>query len=218
MEETKTQTVTEFFKQNKYIIVTDALSKDLASFIYNYFQNKRKVAEHLFKTDFLSSEDQSWGYWNDPQIPNTYSHYADLAMETISVRIVPIMKQVTGIDLLPSYTYARIYKYGDVLHRHKDRPSCEISCTINLGGDSWPIYLDATGDESKEGIKVDLTPGDMLVYKGCEVDHWREPFGGYEIGQVFCHYVDSEGPYAKEHHLDNKAMIGLPAVYRGVKK
>jgi hypothetical protein len=25
-----------------------------------------------------------------------------------------------------------------------------------------------------KGIKVDLKPGDMLVYSGCELEHWRE--------------------------------------------
>ena len=33
-------------------------------------------------------------------------------------------------------------KGDDILERHKDRFSCEISTTLmNLGGDPWPIYL-----------------------------------------------------------------------------
>ena len=70
-----------------------------------------------------------------------------------------------------AYSYARIYKNGDVLARHKDRYSCEISTTLNLGGDSWPIYLDPTGKQGQAGIKVDLEPGDMLIYSGCELEH-----------------------------------------------
>ena len=54
------------------------------------------------------------------------------------------MEKLTGLKLYPAYTYARIYKKGDdVLKRHKDRFSCEISTTMNLGGDDWPIYLRA---------------------------------------------------------------------------
>ena len=54
----------------------------------------------------------------------------------------PDMEKATGLKLYPAYTYARIYKKGDELKRHKDRFSCEISTTMNLGGDDWPIYLE----------------------------------------------------------------------------
>ena len=43
-----------------------------------------------------------------------------------------------------------------ILKRHKDRFSCEISTTMNLGGDDWPIYLEPSGETGKKGIKVDL--------------------------------------------------------------
>ena len=39
------------------------------------------------------------------------------------------------------------------LKRHKDRFSCEISTTMNLGGDPWPIYLEPSGEVGKKGIK-----------------------------------------------------------------
>ena len=76
------------------------------------------------------------------QIPNTYSQYGNIAMETLMLKCQPEMEKVTGLKLYPAYTYARIYKKGDVLKRHKDRFSCEISTTMNLGGDDWPIYLE----------------------------------------------------------------------------
>ena len=72
----------------------------------------------------------------DEQIPNTYSQYSNIAMETLMLmKCQPEMEKVTGLKLYPAYTYARIYKKGDVLKRHKDRFSCEISTTMNLGGD-----------------------------------------------------------------------------------
>jgi hypothetical protein len=83
------------------------------------------------------------GYYEaeNQQIPNTYSCYSDIAMETLLLKCQPVMEKITGLQLYPSYTYARIYKKGDELKRHKDRFSCEISTTMNLGGDPWPIYL-----------------------------------------------------------------------------
>ncbi len=90
-------------------------------------------------------------------------------METLLQEVKPVMEKHTGLKLSETYSYARIYKNGDVLARHKDRYSCEISTTLNLGGDPWPIYLDPTGKTGQAGIKVDLKPGDMLIYSGCDL-------------------------------------------------
>ena len=158
------------------------------------------------------------------QVPNTYSHYADMVMETLLMKVLPKMQQETGLQLIPTYSYARIYKRGDILRRHKDRPSCEISTTLNLGGNPWPIFIDGTGannviDEYKnivkpgapEGTKVLLDVGDMLVYSGCELEHWREPFDGDICGQVFLHYNHVNGPFAEKNKFDGRPMLGLPS-------
>ena len=200
----------EQFNQNNYLVAKQAISKEVASLAYHYIQNKRSVASFLLDNKYLSPFDKSWGTWKDAQIPDTYSHYGDVLMETLMSRVLPLMKEVTGLSLIPCYTYTRIYKYGDVLHRHKDRASCEISCTMNLGGDDWPIYLDPTGEEGNEGIKVDLDPGDMLVYRGVVLEHWREPFQGHDCGQVFMHYNDKNGEYGESNLFDKRPMLGLP--------
>jgi len=133
------------------------------------------------------------------------------------MRTLPIMEKKTGLKLNPTYSYARIYKPGDILHRHKDRFSCEISTTLNLGGDSWPIYLDPTGKIGQAGIKVELDPGDMLIYSGCDLEHWREEFKGENCAQVFLHYNKSGSKKAKENYLDRRALIGLPSWFIGAK-
>lgn len=214
MKKKNKEPISKFFKDNNYIVVTGAVPSDLSSFLFAYFKNKRTVCKYLHDNKEISPYDYSWGTWADQMIPDTYSHYGDVAMETLMVRMMPVIKTVTNIEVIPTYTYARIYKYGDILHRHKDRPSCEISCTINLGGDKWPIYLEPSGEVEKEGIQVNLNPGDMLVYQGCIVEHWREMFQGEECGQVFCHYVDAKGPYVKDHAYDSRPMIGLPQYTR----
>lgn len=210
----KNKNTENFFEKNNYVVVREAISSELASFIYIYFQNKRAVAQVLQDTKFISPFDDTWGTWKDEQIPNTYSHYADLVMETLMTRVMPIMKKETNMSLVPCYTYARIYKFGDELHRHKDRPSCEISCTMNLGGDNWPIKLEPSGEVGKEGVTVNLNPGDMLVYKGTLLEHWREPFQGYDCGQVFMHYNDENGPFGKSNQFDTRPMLGLPSLFK----
>ena len=120
------------------------------------------------------------------------------------------MEKTTGLKLNPAYTYARIYKKGDILKRHKDRFSCEISTTMNLGGNDWPIYLEPSGEKNKKGIKVDLKPGDMLVYRGCDLEHWREKFKGKCNVQVFLHYNNTKTRFAKDNIFDRRKHLGLP--------
>jgi len=128
------------FKIKKYSVIKNVISKELSLFIYNYFLMKREVAKTLFKTKYISPFETMFGVWTDKQVPNTYSHYSDIVMETLLLKLQPIMEKTTELKLIPNYSYARIYKKGDVLKRHKDRFSCEISTTLNLGGDTWQIY------------------------------------------------------------------------------
>jgi len=206
------------FKKDKYQVIKGAISKELADFCYQYFLNKRAVARHLFDEKYISQFTQYFGVWNDPQIPETYSHYADIVMETLLQKVKPVMEKHIGLKLSETYSYARIYKKGDILARHKDRYSCEISTTLNLGGDLWPIYLDPTGKTSQAGIKVNLESGDMLMYSGCDLEHWREEFTGKDCGQVFLHYNKKGTKIAKENQFDKRPFIGLPAFYKAVKK
>ena len=200
--------------KNNYKVIKQAISKELADFVYSYFLTKRQVARTFFDDRYISPFNNDWGVWNDPQVPETYSHYSDIAMETLLERLTEPMSKETGLNLIPTYSYARIYKKGDVLKRHKDRYSCEVSMTMNLGGDSWPIYLEPSGETDKEGVKIDLEPGDALIYRGCEVEHWREAFEGENCGQVFLHYNDASGENAEENRYDTRPFLGLPSWFK----
>ena len=190
------------FKKNKYTVIKQAISKDLAAFVANYFLMQKQVYDTCRATRYISPFENIIGHYEgrDEQIPETYSQYSNIAMETLLLKCQPGMEKATGLKLYPAYTYARIYKKGDGLKRHKDRFSCEISTTMNLAGDDWPIYLEPNPkkggvkpgvgyvSDNTKGIKVDLKPGDMLVYSGCELEHWRNKFKGKECVQVFLHY------------------------------
>ena len=210
------------FKTKKYQVIKNAISYELANFLYNYFMLKRDAVKFMYENN-IHSQTSILGTWSDHKIPNTYSCYGDFAMETLMMKVMPVMIKETGLDLVPTYSYARIYKKGDILKRHKDRPSCEISTTLNLGGDSWPIFIDPTGsdnviDEYKnihkpnapKGIKVDLEIGDMLIYEGCKLEHWREPFEGDNCGQVFLHYNNVNGQFKNKNIFDGRLKLGIP--------
>ena len=212
------------FRVNRYQVIKQAVSYELANFIFNYFLLKRDAVDWMYKNNIIY-DNGMFGTWTDRQIPNTYSHYADNVMETLMMKVLPVMKKETGLQLIPTYSYARLYKKGDILKRHKDRPSCEISTTLHLGGDPWPIFIDGTGadnviDEYKnihkpnapEGTKVLLEVGDMLMYSGCELEHWREPLEGDICGQVFLHYNYVHGPFATKNKFDGRPILGIPSI------
>ncbi len=211
------------FKEKKYIVIRKAISFELANFAFNYLLLKREAVAWMHQNNYISKFTPGFGTWEDKQIPNTFSCYSDFFMETLMMKVLPIMQQRTDMNLIPCYTYTRIYKKGDILKRHSDRPSCEISTTLHLGGDPWPIFLDPTGqktviDEHKQihkpnapkGIPVDLEVGDMLVYSGCELEHWREPFEGDNCAQVFLHYNNIDGPFGTQNKFDKRPLLGIP--------
>jgi len=211
------------FTEKKYQVIKNAINYDLANFIFNYFLLKKDAVQYMYENNIIHDTGML-GTWKDEQIPNTFSCYADMVMETLLVKMLPVMKEHTGLDLITTYSYARAYKRGDKLRRHKDRPSCEISCTLNLGGNPWPIFIDGTGansviDEYKEihkpdapkGTEVLLDVGDMLMYSGCELEHWREPFEGDICGQVFLHYNHVNGQFAEKNKFDGRPLLGLPS-------
>lgn len=201
------------FNKNNYVVIKKAIPKELAVFCYNYFKLKRHVF-HLISNSNLKDQILIYGIWGetkDQQVSNTYCHYSDLVMETLLMKLQSLMEEQTKLKLYPSYSYARIYKKGDELKRHKDRLSCEISTTLFLGGDEWPIFLEPSGKINKKGIKINLKIGDMLIYKGCKLEHWREIFEGNECAQVFLHYNTKKNI---KNLFDMRPHLGLPDVFK----
>lgn len=122
--------------------------------------------------------------------------------------MLPTIQKVVGIDLLPAYACARIYYPGAVMKRHLDRPSCEYSATmcIDRKGDGWPIWVET---KDKVSVPIYQKPGDMLIYKGTEVPHWRNKYTeGTEQIQVFLHFVNANGPY-RQYAYDGRPSLGL---------
>ena len=140
--------------------------------------------------------------------PSTQSHgrYADAMGETLLIKLHSLMRQVAGAALEPCYSYLRIYRQGAVLHKHIDRASCEVSASMTLGFKAlhqWPLWLEADG----EPRALELAPGDLLVYSGADLPHWRERFDGQHWVQLFLHYVRSDGPYAN-YRFDGRDQLG----------
>lgn len=138
----------------------------------------------------------AYGVGADEQVSGSYGvGHGEFACETLLESLWPVIEDAVGEELIPTYSYARLYVNGNTLEKHTDRPSCEVSLTLQLGRShhySWPIYM---GDR-----RYDLAEGDAVVYSGCDVDHWRDKCDGppdYYSGQVFLHYVRAKGRYAE---------------------
>ena len=211
------------FKTKKYQVIKGVLPEQMANFIFNYMMLQRDAVDWMLKHNKINPFNPMIGTRTDKQVPGAYSKYGDWVMETLLQYMRPIMKAKTGMDLIPTYSYTRLYEKGNILHRHKDRPSCEVSTTLYLGGDPWPIFIDPTGadnimDERKniikpgapKGIRIDLKVGDMLIYSGCDLEHWREPFEGTVCSQVFLHYNHANGPFAQTNIFDKRPILGIP--------
>jgi predicted 2-oxoglutarate/Fe(II)-dependent dioxygenase YbiX len=165
--------------------------------------------------------------WFDPQCPTSKSIRDSVTFDKLLVDLLPHFEAASGLNLLPTYAYARWYEPGEVLKIHRDRPSCEVSATLTLGfeGDVWPIYMGSPSDEPTEYRRVDesknivhaknvgkikMDVGDAVLYRGCEMYHWRDEYSeGKWQAQVFLHYVDANGPHA-EWIYDKRGKLNLP--------
>lgn len=177
----KNQKPINILDQHGAFLCKDVVSKEMREFITHAMLRKHTIE----------------GRQGDEQIPNALTLIEhELFLETLHEQIWPKLEYILGEELLPTYSYSRLYSNGDVLKKHKDRPACEVSITVQLGRShnyAWPFYAGP--------YRYDLAEGDGVVYKGCDVEHWRDKCDGpkdYYSGQVFFHFVKKNGKYAGE--------------------
>jgi hypothetical protein len=210
---------TDFFKNNSYVVIKNFLPETLTNLYYAYTKKRclfldEKMGPHLHKSYVETIDgfrgDKDCGY-------SSYNFYADALTETICEGTLTELQTHTGIELVPTYGFLRMYQKGDTLPYHIDRKSCEISTSICIGHDisnvdknvypnyNWPIFL-----ENKKGqkITISLNTGDMLIYKGCDLFHWRDAFLGNNHVQCFLHY--NEKTSLENNIFDNRKSLGLP--------
>jgi predicted 2-oxoglutarate/Fe(II)-dependent dioxygenase YbiX len=140
----------------------------------------------------------------DEQAPYSRAAYDYKPALELLCELTPKISNFTGLTVLPTYSYIRVYQTGDDLKKHSDRDSCEISITLNLNGDcDWPFHVERPDGSIASLI---MQPGDAILYLGCKATHWRDTIPGSKCVQVFLHYVDSNGPKSSSYF--DKAGIG----------
>jgi len=172
----------------KYKLIKNLLTKEEVNLLRSYTKIRHRTNSDSF--DFNQSNTFDTMFYGDP------------VMEALMLQKQKILEIETNLELLPTYAFWRMYTSFADLKKHKDRPSCEISVTIQLGSDGtpWPIYM--------KDKPILLEDGDGVIYKGCEIEHSREEFQGDWHSQVFLHYVDKNGKNT-EWVKDKRPFWGL---------
>lgn len=180
-----------------YIKIENLIDAQTIAVVSQYFENK--INRREWKEEPIDPRDSSkLGYYSDPLI------------EVLLKACLPALEQETGLELEPTYSFSRVYQGGEELKPHTDRPSCEISVTVNVActrDQPWPIWMQY---KELDPAKCILNPGDAVVYKGCEVTHWRRALENGKINpQFMLHYVVKNGSNAA-YKFDKRLALGLP--------
>jgi hypothetical protein len=186
------------FSKNGFEVVKNVLDQQSLKLLTTQFQMIKDVA---FYTENVTNPFR----YCDEQVSQCFAVYGAYIFDSLSLVLQDKISRVVGLNLTPTYSYARIYYKGSTLEKHTDRESCEYSTTICLSStDDWPFCIKSKNGETHEII---LHPGDMCIYSGCELEHWRNEFMGERVMQCFLHYVDKNGPN-KEFEFDKRPMLG----------
>ncbi|OGV25966.1 MAG: hypothetical protein A3F18_01870 [Legionellales bacterium RIFCSPHIGHO2_12_FULL_37_14] len=187
--------------KNNYIILKQAVAPEICDLIAEYARLQASVKPKIHKR-------------GDP-LAYIHRAYADPLMETLLLRLTPKVEEALQCELWPTLSFYYTYAKGNELNKHKDRSSCEFVAGLYIAADpqftqnegSWPLCLDLEGKEEK----IALNSGDLVIFKGHEVLHWREKFTGQWCVSAIFGYVDKNGPFAFQK-FDQRKSIGLPHI------
>ncbi len=171
-----------------YEVCPGMMSKDILALAWRYYLSYTGLA----------------GYYTVKPGLNAMDRYADALGEAMLPTVQTRIEQTTGLKLLPTYSFARIYTTESRLHKHVDRGACEVSATMTVGyrnvAELWPILVESEG----VAVPLALDVGDALIYRGMTLPHWREPLPSGLWCQLFFHFVEAGGE-----------MVGLALDGRG---
>lgn len=187
------------FENNGYTVLRNVINPHLLEYIAKQIKLTEKILcyeKNVKPSDYMFS---------DTQTTTSFAYYSSLTTETLLELLQEKIEETVNRKLFPCYSYLRIYYQNSILNKHTDRISCEYSATIciTIDKEPWDIWFET---KNNENIKISLEPGDLIVYKGTELQHWRNLYENKEQIQVFLHYVDQNGEYS-EYKYDKRPML-----------
>lgn len=128
--------------------------------------------------------------------PHRWVLHNDPAARTLHAPLAPLVSQVAGEPLKPSFTYLIKYLAGASLEAHRDREQCAVTAVLQVdfdpepaGATPWPLlFATPSGPE-----QVVLAFGDLVVFRGTAIEHYREPLtcGRSSTNLAFCFVPES---------------------------
>jgi hypothetical protein len=129
--------------------------------------------------------------------------------------LTPIIGELLGREVLPSYNYFRIYRQGDVCRIHSDRPASQHGLSLTLDysdGEVWDLQVGKKRTEtlypladdfgSDEYASIGMQVGDAVLYQASHYPHGRmTPNPNGWSAHLFLFFVDRDGPY-RDHAFD----------------
>ena len=137
------------------------------------------------------------------------AQYSSIIGENLLIYFTKIYSQISGKNLIPTYSFFRKYTKTNLLKKHTDRPSCQYSATIQIDSskdESWPIFIQ---DKYNQKIKCETKIGDIIFYKGEEVEHWREELQYEYSSHLFLHWVDKDNLNYQPYWFDGRERLGI---------
>jgi hypothetical protein len=200
------------YKKDGYATIRGLVPPEVAGMLLKQMQIDLRAAGKSFET-FAKEH------------PLSKQHTIDISghfyrpLTTFLWGMTPIISDITGADLLPSYNYFRIYHKDDICRVHSDRPSCEhsVSLTLAYSDDvAWPLEVgsqpvsnegpcfDDFGDEPF--ASVEMQPGDAVLYRGMDLRHGRiKPNPNKWSAHLFLFWVERNGDF-KQHAFDEQRL------------
>ena len=213
----KTNKLTKQFIEDRYIVLKDFIPKEILTMTLDSWKAIESNQEYH---DMFFPEPEQEITYNSPENSLRKSEGCYCFPPAISLHhwLRNALREVLDLHLGETYSYTRKYVRGAYLKAHTDRPSCEISVTLCLDyktddNTPWKIwvqndqnYVDRAVDQQgifdetqalpvrkRTGKCVSLEPGDLLLYQGPNIPHWRDYLLGDYSYHMFLHFVNLKG-------------------------
>lgn len=126
----------------------------------------------------------------DDQVPTRRSQHNAGLFSAVHSQLADLVQKVANTPLKPSYCYMSVYPKGSILAKHTDRAQCvwNASITFSRTDKIWPIYVE--GKKGEAALYADI--GEVVVYRGTEIPHWRKALPEGTATVCFFHFVDQD--------------------------
>ena len=215
---------TRDFHENRYVVLRNFIPKDIINMTLDTWKTIESNPE--YKDAFFHREEETTNNSPKSSLGKSQGCYCFPPAVALHRWMRDNLRDVIDMELVETYSYTRTYDRGAYLKSHTDRPSCEVSATICLDYKSddntpWKIWVqndrnyidDAVHDQQqlfeitqkpvigkrKGSVAVSLEVGDVLLYQGPNIPHWRDTFLGDYSSHMFLHFINA-----------NSNMLGLP--------